>query len=88
MERKIRVLNLPQLLKDMEEYRKMFPISYTDMDKVFNVLKQHMEVKHVDDWCFGIEVSSDWQDKCYVFEAVESAITANVWFKYNGVGKI
>lgn len=80
----IQINNVECLNADMEEYKRMFPHTYTTMGHITNIL---MGTTHSQGWKFGIEVSNEWQNKCYAFELC--SINDNMYcFNYLGVWKI
>lgn len=72
------------LIRDIEYYASIFPESYIDYDSIKKRLdgKEDEPVGKV----FGIEVSSEWKDKCYGFE-VDSVRNGNTFIQYLGVWK-
>lgn len=82
--RNIFIIHAYDLNERIEEYKEMFPDSYTDFDAVKDVLRKHMDdpVGQV----FGISVASDWQDKCFGFE-VEKQTPKATHFIYLGIWK-
>lgn len=60
------IVHAYDLNEDIERYKELFPESYTSYDAVKEKLRTRMDdpvgAK------FGIEVSSEWQDKCFGFE--------------------
>ncbi len=81
MERKCYIDNLSELLNHIEEYKKMFPSTYTSLDTIKSNLKSY----EVDGIC-GISVSLAYPDKCYGFKAVRITPEMVVW-NYEGIWK-
>lgn len=60
---KYRLYNTDRLSNDIEAYKKMFPNTYTTREDI----EKRLESMDNIDGYFGIEVSSEWEDKCYGF---------------------
>lgn len=83
-ERNMFIVHCHDLNQDIERYKEMFPDSYTSYDSVKERLQTRMDdpvgAK------FGIEVSSEWQDKCFGFE-VDKQTPRTTHFVYLGTWK-
>lgn len=83
-ERNMFIVHCHDLNHDIERYKEMFPESYTSYDAVKERLQTRMDdpvgAK------FGIEVSSEWQDKCFGFE-VDKQTPRATHFVYLGTWK-
>lgn len=76
--------NCIDLAEHIEEYKRLFPDSYTDMKIIEKRLKER---ENEPCGCvFGIEVSTEWQDKCFGFE-IDKVTPTTVYFRYMGVWK-
>lgn len=76
--------NCHDLLEDIEKYKKFFPQTYTTIDGIKDVLKQR--VNDPVGFVFGIDVSTEWQGKCFGFE-VDKVTPETTFFKYLGIWK-
>lgn len=76
--------NSHDLLERIDEYKHIFPDTYTDMTRIKEVLETNYNapVGHV----FGVEISKEWQDKCFGFEVCKVTPDAT-YFRYIGVWK-
>lgn len=79
---KYRPYNTDRLTKDIEVYKKMFPNTYTTLEDI----EKRLESMDGIDGYFGIEVSSEWEDKCYGFECTRLKGDMYV-IEYEGVWK-
>lgn len=76
--------NCIDLAERIAEYKAKFPKTFTGM----GTIKNHLQ-ERANDPCgavFGIEVASDWPDKCYGFEVDRVTPTAT-YFRFVGVWK-
>ena len=76
--------NVHDLMDRIEEYRRMFPKTYTTFEEIKNCLEKNAEGP-----CggvFGIEVSSEWEDRCYGFE-VDRVTPKCTYFQFLGMWK-
>lgn len=74
---------LKELLSDIEYYKKMFPETYTTIESIKETLST--------DPCecvSGIEVSPEWEDKCYGFEIKKVTPRGDVLCEYLGIMKV
>ena len=80
----INIDNGIDLINDIKEYEAMFPNTYTTLEDIeANLIdKANNPVSGV----FGIEVSSEWPDKCYGFE-IDRIIGKTTFIKYMGIWK-
>ena len=76
--------NIHDLLEDIDEYKRMFPDTYTDFDTIRQRLSK--EEFGPPGMTLGIEVSSEWQEKCYGFE-LDRQTPQNAFFQYVGIWK-
>ena len=76
--------NVHDLLERIEEYKKMFPNTYTTFEQIKQSLEKHEEGPN--GGTFGIEVSSEWEDRCYGFE-VDRMDSRNTYFQFLGMWK-
>lgn len=76
--------NIHDLLEDIKEYKTMFPNTYTSYDEIRRRLEK--EEFGPPGLTLGIEVSSEWPDKCYGFE-IDKQGPQNVIFLYVGIWK-
>lgn len=76
--------NSHDLLERIDEYKQMFPDTYTDFEAIRSRLEKEelCSPGHV----FGIEVSSEWPDKCYGFE-LDRQTPQHAFFRYVGIWK-
>lgn len=73
---------LKKLLSDIEYYKKMFPKTHTTIESIKDTLSADPY-----ECIAGIEVSSEWEDKCYAFEVEKITPRGDVFCKYLGVSK-
>lgn len=63
----MKILNYKEFNECFEEYKAMFPETHTTKEEIIKALNQdYQETGGID--FFAIEVSSDWEDRCYGFE--------------------
>ena len=74
---------LKELLSDMEYYKKMFPETYTTIESIKETLSTDPYESEV-----GIEVSPEWEDKCYGFEIEKITPSGDVICEYLGIMKV
>lgn len=80
----IMIDNCIDLAERIAEYKAKFPDTHTDM----RTIEKHLQERE-NDPCggvFGIEVASDWQDKCFGFE-VDRVTPTTIFFRFLGVWK-
>lgn len=72
------------LLTDLQVYKNEFPNTYTKLEEVKEICSNHENdpVGSV----FGVQVASDWQDKCYGFE-IDKIIGETTIIRYVGTWK-
>lgn len=76
--------NCIDLAERIAEYKAKFPETYTDM----RTIEKHLQERE-NDPCgavFGIEIASDWPDKCFGFE-VDRVTPTTIFFRFIGVWK-
>lgn len=81
--------NCENLLNDIEEYREMFPKSYTTCKGIINNLETPRKDLIYDGFnpgVFGISVADEWLDKCYTFEFIRKTDDV-VLYRYLGLTK-
>lgn len=76
--------NIHDLLEDIENYKSMFPDSYTSIQQIKKELEDKGDTPV--GTVFGISVSEEWQDKCYGFET-DRVTPSYTLFKYVGIWK-
>lgn len=76
--------NIHDLLEDIDKYQRMFPDTYTNLDGIQERLER--EEFSPPGMILGIEVSSEWQEKCYGFE-LDRQCPPNTIFRYVGIWK-
>lgn len=74
------------LLEDVEKYKIQFPSSFTSIRDIEASLKERVNDPVGSISIFGIQVSDEWEDKCYVFEVDRMTPTHTV-FRYVGIWK-
>ena len=74
--------NIKDLIQDISVYEAMFPDSYTNYDSIRQTL-DGLEDKQ--NSVFGIQVSSEWTERCYEFEKKE--VLGVSFFRYLGLSK-
>lgn len=84
MKTKIMIDNCQDLFIDMQKYEKRFPDTHTKYETISEIIKRHEEDPPGS--VFGIEVASDWEDKCYGFE-IDKIIRSVTFIKYVGIWK-
>ena len=72
------------LLEDVEEYKRLFSSSFTSIHDIEERLRE--SVNDPVGSMFGIQVSNEWEDKCYGFEVDKVTPTYTV-FRYVGIWK-
>ena len=72
------------LLEDVEGYKIQFPSSFTSIRDIEKSLKER--VNDPVGSMFGIQVSDEWEDKCYGFE-VDKVTPTHTVFRYVGIWK-
>lgn len=65
------ILNLKELSECIEEYISMFPKTHTTIEDIVECLSNDYE-KCGGSGLFGIQVSHEWENKCYGFEFRET----------------
>ena len=55
------------LYECLSEYQTMFPNTYTSKEQILNTLRNTIEKGVYEGEMFGIQVSKEWEDKCYGF---------------------
>ncbi len=77
--------NEHDLNERIQEYKKMFPETYTTPERIRAELKER--VNDPKGLVFGLCVSPDWREKCFGFE-VEQVTPDTTTFRYLGIWKI
>lgn len=72
---------LKDLLGDIEFYKNMFPETYTTIDSINETIQEEPF------GICGIQVSPEWEDKCYAFEVQKVTPKNDIFCKYLGVWK-
>lgn len=72
------------LVEDMETYKNMFPDTHVPYKRIKEILEEHYNDPVGS--MFGIQVSSDWEDKCYGFE-IDRVFPNATHVLYSGVWK-
>ena len=80
----VQIEGFNDLHKDMQTFNGMFPYTHTKYEDVKRIVEKHYEDPLGS--IFGIEVATDWQDKCYGFEVdrIRGEIT---YIRYLGIWK-
>ena len=76
--------NYMDLLNDMRFYKQKFPSTHNTMKSIKTIVNRH----HGDPVgsVFGVEVASDWNEKCYGFE-IDRVTSDNTYVYYVGIWK-
>ena len=76
--------NYMDLQNDMHFYQEKFPSTHTTYNSIKTIVNGHDgdTVGAV----FGVEVASDWNEKCYGFE-IDKVTSKNTYVKYVGIWK-
>lgn len=76
--------NYMDLQNDMRFYKQEFPSTHTTYRSIKTVVDRHDgdPVGAV----FGVEVASDWNEKCYGFE-IDKVSSENTYVQYVGIWK-
>lgn len=76
--------NYMDLQNDMRFYQEKFPSTHTTYSSIKAVVNGHDgdPVGAV----FGVEVASDWNEKCYGFE-IDKVTSENTYVQYVGIWK-
>lgn len=80
----INIDNGIDLINDIKEYEVMFPNTYTTLEDIETNLRK--KANNPVGAIFGIEVSSEWPDKCYGFE-IDRIIGNTTFIRYMGIWK-
>lgn len=67
---KVYIQNLKELAERIEEYITMFPKSATTIENIQDCILNDYNRNNGTTGLFGIQVSQEWEDKCYGFEFV------------------
>lgn len=78
------IIGTVELCEQIVEYAKMFPDTYTTYDSIENTLQRICDEGRVGG-VFGIQVSPEWEDRCYGFEPYTQG--EQVFFKFLGMMK-
>lgn len=72
------------LQNDMHFYQEKFPSTHTTYNSIKTIVNGHDgdPVGAV----FGVEVASDWNEKCYGFE-IDKVTSENTYVQYVGIWK-
>lgn len=72
------------LQNDMRFYQEKFPSTHTTYNSIKTIVDRHDgdPVGTV----FGVEVASDWNEKCYGFE-IDKVTSENTYVQYVGIWK-
>ena len=81
---KLKIINKGELIKDLETYKKMFPSSFKTLDNIEENLR--LVAGGAGTGQFGLSVSSEWPDKCYLFECM-LRYEEEAFFEYLGLSK-
>ncbi len=79
----IRILKYNEFVQDAGCYKAMFPQTYTSIDNVKSALQKDYDT--TGGGILGIQVSPEWEDKCYGFEFVTD--NPVITFEYLGIMK-
>lgn len=76
--------NYMDLHNDMRFYQEKFPSTHTTYSSIKAVVNRHdgFPVGAI----FGVEVASDWDEKCYGFE-IDKVTSKNTYVQYVGIWK-
>jgi hypothetical protein len=72
------------LQNDMHFYQEKFPSTHTTYNSIKTIVNGH-DVDPVGA-VFGVEVASDWNEKCYGFE-IDKVTSENTYVQYVGIWK-
>lgn len=75
--------NTDDIIRDIGVYEAMFPDSYTSYESIKQALDGLEDEKNS---VFGIQVSSEWPDRCYGFEIKKEILRVPI-FRYIGLFK-
>lgn len=81
----VNIINEDDLKTSIEEYKSMFPKSYTNFEKLKSKLISMYDNDN-ESSVFGIEVSPEWEDKCYGFKYVTN--TPELTYEFIGIMKV
>lgn len=76
--------NYMDLQNDMHFYQEKFPSTHTTYNSIKTIVNGH-DGDHVGA-VFGVEVASDWNEKCYGFE-IDKVTSENTYVQYVGIWK-
>jgi hypothetical protein len=67
---KVKIVGLKDLMDRITEYGVMFPKTYTTLGGVRNSLLADYERHGGTTALFGVQVSPEWEDRCYGFQYI------------------
>jgi len=76
--------NYTDLHNDMRFYQEQFPSTHTTFSSIKAIVNRHDGDPL--GATFGVEVASDWTDKCYGFE-IDKVTSDNTYVQYVGIWK-
>ena len=82
---KVKVVGIKDLLDRIAEYSVMFPKTYTNLGGIRQSLLTDYEKHGGTTGLFGIQVSPEWEDKCYGFQYVGNG--NEIVYKFVGMCK-
>lgn len=81
--KELKIIHEKDFHRDFFYYQSMFPTTHTLLKSVQETL---LDESNAQGDIFGIQVSSEWEDKCYTFKHVSS--TPNeITYEYLGICK-
>ena len=83
---KVKIIGIKALRERIAEYRAMFPKTYTKLGDIKQSLLTDYEKRGGTTELFGIQISPEWEDKCYGFQCVGNG-KEFVLYKYFGIWK-
>lgn len=81
--KELKIIHEKDFYRDFFYYQSRFPTTHTLLKNVHETL---LDESNAQGGIFGIQVSYEWEDKCYTFKPVSS--TPNeITYEYLGIGK-
>lgn len=77
--------NYMDLHNDMRFYQEKFPSTHTTYSSIIKTIVNRHDGDPVGA-VFGVEVASDWNEKCYGFE-IDKVTSENTYVQYVGIWK-
>lgn len=83
----VHINDYDKLIECIEEYKKMFPKTYIKIEEIKNALQRDFDTVG-NGGIFGIEVSPEWEDRCYGFQFLTTDPNGETVYQFIGMTKI